>query len=269
MVGVRPLSHPHVLTPRAVLTSPRSLLHAFHTAQFTPARPQPCRVLASQTHLLPPNLLKLFAPRPPLPYLKPTGRDPDLPLKSLSARRAPKPIVVSETLRQIREEQDQKERDAVEKGERPDRGEAEDQGVGADTKQKAEQAEVKVEEATGGEVPAKPDGDAAVKPEGTSAMAEDKEEGEEPDRAAAAAIAASAKGGKKDLKASQPTDAVTVDLCEEEKFQLRKRERQRKREEAMSKPCGSKVSPDVRIAADTPCVCSFRSRASRRRRDLR
>lgn len=29
------------------------------------------------THLLPPNLLKLFAPRPPLPYLRPVGRDID------------------------------------------------------------------------------------------------------------------------------------------------------------------------------------------------
>ncbi|KAI8459744.1 hypothetical protein BY996DRAFT_4575578 [Phakopsora pachyrhizi] len=30
------------------------------------------------THQLPPNLLKLFAPRPPLPYCKPLGRDPDV-----------------------------------------------------------------------------------------------------------------------------------------------------------------------------------------------
>lgn len=29
------------------------------------------------THLLPPNLLKLFAPRPPLPYYRPVGKDPD------------------------------------------------------------------------------------------------------------------------------------------------------------------------------------------------
>jgi U1 small nuclear ribonucleoprotein 70kDa len=29
------------------------------------------------THLLPPNLLKLFAPRPPLPYTRPVGKDPD------------------------------------------------------------------------------------------------------------------------------------------------------------------------------------------------
>jgi U1 small nuclear ribonucleoprotein 70kDa len=31
------------------------------------------------THLLPPNLLKLFAPRAPIRYLKPLGRDPNLP----------------------------------------------------------------------------------------------------------------------------------------------------------------------------------------------
>lgn len=29
------------------------------------------------THLLPPNLLKLFAPRPPLPYSRPVDRDID------------------------------------------------------------------------------------------------------------------------------------------------------------------------------------------------
>ncbi|KAK9898218.1 RNA-binding domain-containing protein [Cystobasidium minutum MCA 4210] len=32
------------------------------------------------THLLPPNLLRLFAPRPPIPYLKPLVRDPEIPL---------------------------------------------------------------------------------------------------------------------------------------------------------------------------------------------
>ncbi|KZO96738.1 hypothetical protein CALVIDRAFT_481195 [Calocera viscosa TUFC12733] len=31
------------------------------------------------THLLPPNLLKLFAPRPPLPYLRAVGKDPNKP----------------------------------------------------------------------------------------------------------------------------------------------------------------------------------------------
>ncbi|CAE6441674.1 unnamed protein product, partial [Rhizoctonia solani] len=29
------------------------------------------------THLLPPNLLKLFAPRPPLPFVRSVGKDPD------------------------------------------------------------------------------------------------------------------------------------------------------------------------------------------------
>lgn len=120
---------------------------------------------------------------------------------------------------------------------------------------------------TGGEVPAKPDGDAGVKGDDSSAMAEDKEEGEEPERAAAEAIAASAKDGKKAVKASQPTDAVTVDLCEEEKFQLRKRERQRKREEAMSKPCAFRLSPCLFTLWLT--LFFTRSRPSRRRGDLR
>ena len=30
------------------------------------------------THLFPANLLKLFAPRPPLPYIRPVGKDPDI-----------------------------------------------------------------------------------------------------------------------------------------------------------------------------------------------
>lgn len=32
---------------------------------------------ATMTHLLPPNLLKLFAPRPPLPFVRSVGKDPD------------------------------------------------------------------------------------------------------------------------------------------------------------------------------------------------
>ncbi|KWU45273.1 RNA-binding domain-containing protein, partial [Rhodotorula sp. JG-1b] len=63
------------------------------------------------THLLPPNLLKLFAPRSPLPYLKPPGRDPDFPLKSLSSKRAPKPILVSEVLEEVRAQQATEEAD--------------------------------------------------------------------------------------------------------------------------------------------------------------
>ncbi|KAK4698615.1 U1 small nuclear ribonucleoprotein 70kDa, partial [Phenoliferia sp. Uapishka_3] len=66
------------------------------------------------THLLPPNLLKLFAPRPALPYLKPTGRDPDLPLKSLA--RQPPALGVAETLRLIRDEREAKEAKEVEEG---------------------------------------------------------------------------------------------------------------------------------------------------------
>ena len=69
---------------------------------------------SAQTHLLPPNLLKLFAPRPALPYLKPTGRDPDLPLKSLA--RPPPVLGIAETLQQIRDEREAKEAKDVEEG---------------------------------------------------------------------------------------------------------------------------------------------------------
>ena len=48
------------------------------------------------THLLPPNLLKLFAPRPPLPYTRPLDRDID--------RVRPKNVGgVGELLAQLRE----------------------------------------------------------------------------------------------------------------------------------------------------------------------
>ena len=45
--------------------------HAFHTLTSPSAFKMP------GTHLLPPNLLKLFAPRPPLPYIRPVGKDID------------------------------------------------------------------------------------------------------------------------------------------------------------------------------------------------
>lgn len=35
------------------------------------------------THLLPSNLLRLFAPRPAIPYVKPIGRDPGIPLNKV------------------------------------------------------------------------------------------------------------------------------------------------------------------------------------------
>ncbi|CAE6436106.1 unnamed protein product, partial [Rhizoctonia solani] len=39
--------------------------------------PSPNHDPKSMTHLLPPNLLKLFAPRPPLPFVRSVGKDPD------------------------------------------------------------------------------------------------------------------------------------------------------------------------------------------------
>lgn len=216
-----------------------ALIHARLCSALPPTHPQ--------THLLPPNLLKLFAPRPPLPYAKPPGRDPDLPLKSLSARRAPQPIVVAPVLAQIRRDQDDRERKLVEEGVPPGTGEeqGEDLGTGDEVKDKAERAEVKIEEAVA-TAKAKQEGE-----EGADAKtADDKEEGEEePSTAAkaqavASASAASTQDARKPLgnhKADQPTDAVTIDLCAEEQFQLRRRERERRRKEAMSKPCASSL----------------------------
>lgn len=209
------------------------------------ARPTPAHLAhpPAQTHLLPPNLLKLFAPRPPLPYLKPTGRDPDLPLKSLSARRAPKPILVAPVLADLRAADD----DRVDRGERPDKDEGEDAGIGADVKAKAESAEAKIEAAAAeGDVKMEEDpASAATEP----AAATDKEEGEEePSIADKAAAVASQSGDAAPApgKADQPTDAPTIQLTAEEQFQLRRREKKRRQEEAMSKPCAS---------LSLPCFC--------------
>jgi len=51
------------------------------------------------THLLPPNLLRLFAPRPPLEYAKPLGRDPGVPLSTKKSFTG-----VAELLETIRQE---------------------------------------------------------------------------------------------------------------------------------------------------------------------
>lgn len=73
------------------------------------------------THLLPPNLLKLFAPRPPLPYTRPLDKDID--------RVRPKKVNgVAHLLTQLREAKTQGmlesgntggERDGMEEGEEP------------------------------------------------------------------------------------------------------------------------------------------------------
>ena len=72
------------------------------------------------THLFPPNLLKLFAPRPPLPYTRPLDRDID--------RVRPKNVGgVAQLLAQLREAKTQGmmesgstgDREGMEEGEEP------------------------------------------------------------------------------------------------------------------------------------------------------
>ena len=68
------------------------------------------------THLLPPNLLKLFAPRPPLPYKRPVGKDIDrIRCKDVSG--------VADILERLKEQSTATllsgEGDAMEEGEEP------------------------------------------------------------------------------------------------------------------------------------------------------
>ena len=62
------------------------------------------------THLLPPNLLKLFDPRPPLPYVRPVGRD----LNRIKKKRVDG---VASLLLRLKEESTQELIDAVAKNE--------------------------------------------------------------------------------------------------------------------------------------------------------
>ncbi|GAA5982906.1 hypothetical protein JCM10908_006827 [Rhodotorula pacifica] len=196
------------------------------------------------THLLPPNLLKLFAPRPPLPYLKPPGRDPDFPLKSLSTRRAPKPILVSDILEEVRAQQAAEEADK-------DAAAApvtvtvtkKDVEESAAPPKKEEDEAVKQEE----EKPVKEDGEdsamTAAPPADGENGTDDKEEGEEATAAAAATsfIAdalkdATAAPKRLTKKPKGPVAAERDDLTAETRFELRRREKKRWQQECMSKP---------------------------------
>lgn len=76
-----------------------------------------------------------------MPYLKPVGRDPDVPLKSLA--RKPPTLGVYDTLKLIRDEKEAAENKAFEKGENPD-GEDEVKPVnGEQDKDKVEEGEDK------------------------------------------------------------------------------------------------------------------------------
>ena len=202
----------------------------------------------TQTHLLPPNLLKLFAPRPPLPYLKPPGRDPDFPLKSLSSKRAPKPILVSEVLEEIRAQQATEEADRDAK--------QDDTAAPVQPKREEEQEDNKPEvkaEALSQQPIA--DGEDTTMTTTAATSADDKEEGEEAappttksaDAASTtttttittAAAAATTQSQQKRMtkKPKGPVAGERDDLTAETRFELRRREKKRWQQECMSKPC--------------------------------
>lgn len=96
------------------------------------------------TALLPPNLLKLFAPRPPVPYLKPLVKD--------DAKRGPNKISgVGELITRLRTEADEAE---IQQGLRDDAAAANGkQPEGTKMEPNGEEAELKEKELTKPKVP--------------------------------------------------------------------------------------------------------------------
>lgn len=201
--------------------------------------------------MLPPNLLKLFAPRPPLPYLKPPGRDPDFPLKSLSSKRAPKPILVSGVLEEIRAQQATEEDGTEPVKPKHDEQEEEDN-----------KPEVKAEPPAQLEPAA--DGEDTTMTTATTTT-DEKEEGEE-----AAPIAKSADAAPTSAAAPQsqeqkrltkkpkgPVAGERDDLTAETRFELRRREKKRWQQECMSKPCEFSLSssPGTRSLSPSSSRC--------------
>lgn len=160
------------------------------------------------THLLPPNLLKLFNARQPVPYLKPVARDRSLPLgKELSGVAA----ILQDLKEQTALNDAEDEANAAQHAKNKSKDAANGQTAATAT---ASTSTVKVEDAMQEDV--KPavngiNGDAAAKDV-------DMEEGEEPD----------AEDSKKPA-AKGEADGLTY--TEGEKLRQRVAERKRKREE--------------------------------------
>ncbi|GAA5882741.1 hypothetical protein JCM3774_003250, partial [Rhodotorula dairenensis] len=203
------------------------------------------------THLLPPNLLKLFAPRPPLPYLKPPGRDPDFPLKSLSSKRAPKPIVVSEVLEEVRAQQASEEADA---GADASNDKDKDAAAAAPPVPKKEDSEAapvapvkQPKDEAAMDTLESETAPAAGEQDSTMASADDKEEGEEAmsdaapsktDTTTTSTTTKTTSSSQKRLtrKPKGPAAGERDDLTAETRYELRRREKKRWQQECMSKP---------------------------------
>jgi hypothetical protein len=69
-------SHTRIRTARILVTQPLRSNHLQRQILYAPSY-HGKHITMPGTHLLPPNLLKLFAPRPPLPYTRPVDKDTD------------------------------------------------------------------------------------------------------------------------------------------------------------------------------------------------
>ena len=192
--------------------------------------------LSNMTAVLPPNLLRLFEPRPPLPYFKPVRGDP-----TQVREKRPEAMSVSGLLEELREEQALKE---AEKSAAYAANEKQQQQQSSKSTSVVRKSEVKDEEM---------DGTAADA--GPQAKKEDGEEGEDdtemgevveddPPKPLAKAAAANGKvlEGSSISDALKQLDGVHVDddgeqftYTEAEKYRLRQIERKRLREENAKK----------------------------------
>lgn len=132
------------------------------------------------THLLPPNLLRLFAPRPPIPFLKPIARDIGIPLQ----KKLDGVAGILEELREeaaLREAEEEEKRDAEAKAAKAGQmqvdgatkakleAKKESARVNGDNKPSVKREDAEMEEGESNEEPVKatavPSGEAVVKAE--------------------------------------------------------------------------------------------------------
>ncbi|KAL7009796.1 hypothetical protein EMMF5_000704 [Cystobasidiomycetes sp. EMM_F5] len=176
------------------------------------------------THLLQPNLLKLFAPRPPVPYLAPVARDPTISLgKKLSG--------VAAILEELREKTALDDAADDEANQRRPEGTA--TSATAAVKAKAAAAVKAEPDADGANGEMAVDGPAVKaevkKEESVNGKDAEMEEGEEPGEVPQA----EAPSTKAEQKTASSSKGLTY--TEAEKYRQRVLERKRKREENFAK----------------------------------
>lgn len=206
------------------------------------------------THLLQPNLLKLFAPRPPVPYLAPVARDPTISLgKKLSG--------VAAILEELREKTALDDAADDEANQRRPEGTA--TSATAAVKAKAAAAVKAEPDADGANGEMAVDGPAVKaevkKEESVNGKDAEMEEGEEPGEVPQA----EAPSTKAEQKTASSSKGLTY--TEAEKYRQRVLERKRKREENFAKALSECRLQSVKLVCILIIADSARSQTSQQK----